>query len=74
MKQANKIQNINVMTRSVFLVMHILFVKGTAINTDNNAYDKKLAFKNNAPTISCISKVNKTLADNAEDLDIVMPM
>ena len=73
MKQANKIQNINVMTRSVFLVMHILFVKGTAINTDN-AYDKKLAFKNNAPTISCISKVNKTLADNAEDLDIVMPM
>ena len=35
----------------------------------NNAYDKKIAFKNNAPFISCISK-----NDNAEDLDIVMPM
>ena len=74
MKQANKIQNINVMIRSVFLVMHILFVKGTATNTDNNAYDKRLAFKNNAPSISCISKVNKILVDNAEDLDMVMPM
>ena len=70
MKQANKIQNINVMIRSVFLVMHILFVKGTA----NNAHDKRLAFKNNAPSISCISKVNKILVDNAEDLDMVMPM
>ena len=41
---------------------------------DNNAYDKKLAFKNNAPFISCISKINNTLIDNAEDLDIAMPM
>ena len=37
-------------------------------------YDKKLAFKNNAPFVFCISKINYTLADNAEDLDIVMPM
>ena len=35
---------------------------------------KKLAFKNNAPFISCFSKINNTLIDNAEDLDIVMPM
>ena len=41
-------------------------------NTDQ--YDKKLAFKNNAPFISCISKINNTLIDNAEDLDIRMPM
>ena len=41
---------------------------------DNNGYDKKLAFKNNAPFISCISKINDTLICNAEDLDIVMPM
>ena len=31
----------------------------------NDAYDKKLAFKNNAPFISCISKINNTLIDNA---------
>ena len=43
-------------------------------NPDNNGYDKKLAFKNNAPFVSCISKINNTLIDNAEDLDIVMPM
>ena len=41
---------------------------------NNNAYDKKLAFQNNAPFINCISKINNTLIDNAEDLDIVMPM
>ena len=43
-------------------------------NPNNNAYDKKLAFKNNAPFISCISKINSTLIDNAEGLDIAMPM
>ena len=32
------------------------------------------AFKNNAPFISCISKIINTLIDNAEDLDVVMPM
>ena len=41
---------------------------------NNNAYDKKSAFKNNASFISCVSKINNTLIDNAEDLDIVMPM
>ena len=35
---------------------------------------KKLAFKNNAPFVSCISKINNTLIDNAEHLNIVMPM
>ena len=33
-----------------------------------------MAFKNNAPFISCISKINNTLIDNAEHLNIVMPM
>ena len=35
-------------------------------------YDKKLVFKNNAPFLSYISKINNTFIDNAED--IVMPM
>ena len=53
-----------------------IVVEGTITvkNPDNAAYDKKLAFKNNAPSISCNSKINNTLIDNAEDLDIVMPM
>ena len=36
--------------------------------------NKKLTFKNNAPFRSCISKVNNTFIDNAEDLEIIMPM
>ena len=36
--------------------------------------DKKLAFKNNTMFVSCISKINNALIDNAQDLDIVMPM
>ena len=32
------------------------------------------AFKNNAPFTNCISKINNVLMDNAEDLDVVMPM
>ena len=51
-------------------------VKGTitVTNPDNNAYDKKLALKSNPPFVSCISKINNELIENAEDLDIVMPM
>ena len=53
-----------------------IVVKGniTVTNPDNDAYDKKLTFKNNAPLTSCILKINITLIDNAEDLDIVMPI
>ena len=53
-----------------------ILVKGkiTVTNPNNNAYDKKLVLKNNASFISCISKINGELIENAEDLDIVMPM
>ena len=43
-------------------------------NPNNDAYDEKLAFKNSGPFSSCTSKINNTFIDNAEDLDIVMPM
>ena len=48
----------------------------TATNTanDNVFGEKKLVFKNNAPFINCFSKINCVKIDNAEDLDIVMPM
>ena len=47
-----------------------------ATNTENNnAFDnKKLVFKNNAPIINYISKINGVKIDNTEDLDVVMPM
>ena len=46
-------------------------VEGT---NDANNRNKKLTFKNNAPFRSCLSKINNTCIDNAEDLDIVIPM
>ena len=36
--------------------------------------EEKLTFKSNALFDSCIPKINNTIIDNAEDLDIVMPM
>ena len=43
-------------------------------DNDVNKRNKNLAFKNNAPFINCISKINGIKLDNAEDLDVVMPM
>ena len=43
-------------------------------DNDANKGNKDLAFKNNAPLINCISKINGVKIDNAEDLDVVMPM
>ena len=33
-----------------------------------------MIFKNNAPFINCTSKISGIKIDNAEDLDVVMPM
>ena len=54
--------------------MHIIVkgrinVKATA---NNDIEQKDIAFKNNVPFRSCITKINSTLTDNAEDLDMVM--
>ena len=59
-------------------------VKGTitvtapgANNNANNKRDKKnrpLILKNNAPFVSCITRINGELIEDADDLDIVMPM
>ena len=43
-------------------------------NDDDKTRNKKLIFKNNSLFRSCISKTNNTFINNAEDLDIVMPM
>ena len=47
----------------------------TVEEDDNNKKkNKKLFFKNDAPFRSCIWKINNSFIDNAEDLDIVMPI
>ena len=43
-------------------------------DNDTNKRNKNLAFKNNAPFVNCISKINGMKIDNAEDLDVVMSM
>ena len=52
-------------------------VKGEVTVTggsNNSKRNRPLAFKNNAPFIGCISKINNALIDNAEELDAAMPM
>ena len=53
-----------------------IVVKGTTTVTepDNVKRNKEVIFKNNAPFINCISKINGIKIDNTEDLDVVMPM
>ena len=57
-----------------------IVVKGDITLTKTNGKgiidirNRFLAFKNSAPFTNCISKINNVLIDNAEDLDIVMPM
>ena len=46
----------------------------TVANPDDAKRYKELIFKNNATFINCISKINGVKIDNAEDLDVVMPM
>ena len=43
-------------------------------NNDDKTWNIKLIFKNNELFRSCISKINHTFVDHAEDLDIAMPM
>ena len=55
-----------------------IVVKGivtvSADERDRHEMNRKVILKNNAPFISCISKINGVLVQNAEDLGIVMPM
>ena len=61
-----------------------ILVKGTITvtapgvnNGANNIKDKRnrpLILKNNAPFVSCITRINGELIEDADDLDIVIPM
>ena len=45
---------------------HIVVEEDITLEGDNNIRDKNLAFKNTAPFINCISKINGLKIDNAE--------
>ena len=53
-----------------------IVVKGDIVITESNnaKRNKSVAFKNNAPFINCILKINGVQTNNAEDLDVVIPM
>ena len=54
-----------------------ILVEGTITVAGNNLRDRKnrpLILKNNAPFVSCITRINGKLIEDADDLDIVMPM
>ena len=50
-----------------------IVVKGDITVTEPET-NKSVAFKNNAPYINCISKINGIQTDNIEDLEVVMPI
>ena len=52
----------------------IVSALGAGVFNIRDQTNRPLALKNNAPFISCISKINGVLIKNSEDLDIVMPM
>ena len=54
-----------------------ILIKGTIIVAGNNPRDRQdrpVILKNNAPFISCITRINGELIEDADDLDVVMPM
>ena len=54
-----------------------ILVEGTITVAGNNLRDRQnrpLILKNNAPFISCITRINSELIEDADDLDIVMSM
>ena len=55
---------------------HIVVNRDISLDVDDDAnkHDRNLVFKNNASFINCITKINGIKVDNAEDLDVVIPM
>ena len=54
-----------------------ILVNGTITVAGNRPRDRQnrpLTLKNNAPFVSCITRINNELIEDADDLDIVLPM
>ena len=53
-----------------------IIVEGTitVTNPNNAKRNKAVIFKNNAPFINCIAKIDGVKTYNSEDLDVAIPM
>ena len=54
-----------------------ILIKGTitvARNAPRDRQNRPVILKDNAPFISCITRINGGLIEDADDLDVVMPM
>ena len=58
----------------ILVKRNITFNNTAGAGVAANNINKKVIFKNCAPFTNCISKINNTQIDNAEYIDIVMPM
>ena len=58
-----------ILVNGIILVLNTA-AEGAAVSNTN----KKVIFKNSAPFTNCITEINNTQADNAEDIDKVIPM
>ena len=58
------------------LVNGTITVNGILNGAENeiNRRNRQLILKNNAPFVSCITRINGELIEDADDLDVVMPM
>ena len=58
------------------LVKGTITVNGVVNGAENDIARRNtpLILKNDAPFVSCITRVNSELIEDADDLDIVMPM
>ena len=58
------------------LVKGTITVTAPGVNSNNirNKRNRPLILKNNAPFFSCITRINGELIEDANDLDIVIPM
>ena len=54
-----------------------ILIKGKITVAGNHPRDRQnrpVILKNNAPFISCITRINGELIEDADDLDVVMPI
>ena len=60
-----------IQTRAYILVSGTIIVAG---NHPRDKQDRPVKLKNNAPFVSCITRINGELIEDADDLDVVMHM
>ena len=58
----------------ILVTVTITVANTAAQDQPNNGANKEVIFKNYLPFTKCISRINNTQADDAHDINVVMPM